>query len=58
MVFKVFPKMVTIMEKGKKGIVLIIDVDQNIDGFSKKGFKMQDMLVITAKNGYEGYNIQ
>ena len=48
--------MVTIMVKGKKESVLIIDVDQAIlDGLSKR-FKMQDMLVITAKDGYEGYN--
>ena len=44
------------MVKGKKQSVLIIDVDQAIlDGLSKR-FKMQDMLVITAKDGYEGYN--
>ena len=44
------------MIKGKKKSVLIIDVDQAIlDGLSKR-FKMQDMLVITAKDGYEGYN--
>ena len=44
------------MVKGKKESVLIIDVDQAIlDGLSKR-FKMQDMLVITAKDGYEGYN--
>ena len=44
------------MVKGKKQSVLIIDVDQAIlDGLSKR-FKMQDMLVITAKDGYEGYS--
>ena len=44
------------MIKGKKESVLLIDVDQAIlDGLSKR-FKMQDMLVITAKDGYEGYN--
>ena len=44
------------MVKGKKESVLIIDDDQAIlDGLSKR-FKMQDMLVITAKDGYEGYN--
>ena len=43
------------MVKGKES-VLIIDVDQAIlDGLSGVA-KMQDMLVITAKDGYEGYN--
>ena len=46
---------ITIMVKEKKKSVLIIDADQTIlDGLSKR-FKRQGMLVITAKDGYEGY---
>ena len=43
------------MVKEKKKSVLIIDADQTIlDGLSRR-FKKQGMLVITAKDGYEGY---
>ncbi|MBF92325.1 MAG: hypothetical protein CMB78_00895 [Euryarchaeota archaeon] len=43
------------MVKEKKKSVLIIDADQAIlDGLSRR-FKKQGMLVITAKDGYEGY---
>ena len=43
------------MVNEKKKSVLIIDVDQAIlDGLSNR-FKKKDMLVITAKDGYEGY---
>ena len=46
---------ITIMVKENKKSVLIIDADQTIlDGLSKR-FKKQGMLVITAKDGYEGY---
>ena len=43
------------MVNEKKKSVLIIDADQAIlDGLSSR-FKKKDMLVITAKDGYEGY---
>ena len=43
------------MVNEKKKSVLIIDADQAIlDGLSNR-FKKKDMLVITAKDGYEGY---
>ncbi len=43
------------MENEKKKTVLIIDADHAIlDGLSSR-FKKKDMLVITAKDGYEGY---
>ena len=43
------------MVNEKKKSVLIIDADQAIlDGLSYR-FKKKDMLVITAKDGYEGY---
>ncbi len=43
------------MVNEKRKSVLIIDADQAIlDGLSSR-FKKKDMLVITAKDGYEGY---
>ena len=43
------------MVNEKKKSVLIIDADQAIlDGLSSR-LKKKDMLVITAKDGYEGY---
>ena len=43
------------MQNNNKRSVLIIDSDNAIVNNLTKRFKKQDMVVITAKDGYEGY---
>ena len=43
------------MSSSNKQSVLIIDSDNAIVNNLTKRFKKRDMVVITAKDGYEGY---
>ena len=48
--------LLTIMPDSTKQSVLIIESDEAILKKLSERFNKQDMLVITAKDGYEGYN--